>query len=341
MLDSLVRVEMKKDLLVSVVIPTYNRQDSLRRTLESLVGQTMAADSFEVTVVDDGSEDRTAAVAADSWPFAVRYLKQQNCGATAARNHGAQYSQGEVLVFVDDDITVAPAALQSLYQTCLAEAQVVVLGVLSAPEQGNPLVEYLAIRPGSSDCVHFSKCTTGLLAAKWSDFMGLGMFQDPTGGWPNWDDVDFGYRADRAGYRLWRCPEAQAIHYDEAATNLNSASRRWFQASKSAVRLFQTYPDILPYFPMFRDMIPVAWGQDSPGLLARKLLRRLASAGPTIWLLERAAGVVRRLAPSTVVLRTLYRWIIGGYIFQGYHAGLRELRPATPPELSSFGGTSA
>lgn len=41
---------------------------------------------------------------------------------------------------------------------------------------------------------------TGLIAIKKSDFFGLGMFQDPTGGWPNWDDVDFGYRAVKVGF---------------------------------------------------------------------------------------------------------------------------------------------
>lgn len=84
---------------VSVIIPAYNAARYLAETLTSALGQTLA--DIEVIVVDDGSKDNTAEVA-QSFP-AVRYVRQQNAGVSAARNTGAANARGEFLAFLDSD----------------------------------------------------------------------------------------------------------------------------------------------------------------------------------------------------------------------------------------------
>jgi glycosyltransferase involved in cell wall biosynthesis len=101
---------MKELPFVSVIVPTYNRASLLKRLLESLREQTYPADKFEVLVVDDGSTDETPQVMeefARSAPFAVRYFRQPRKGPAAARNLGIQQSRGEIVAFVDSDVTVA------------------------------------------------------------------------------------------------------------------------------------------------------------------------------------------------------------------------------------------
>jgi glycosyltransferase involved in cell wall biosynthesis len=101
---------MKELPFVSVIVPTYNRASLLKRLLESLREQTYPADKFEVLVVDDGSTDETPQVVeefARSAPFAVRYFRQPRKGPAAARNLGIQQSRGEIVAFVDSDVTVA------------------------------------------------------------------------------------------------------------------------------------------------------------------------------------------------------------------------------------------
>jgi len=71
---------------LSVVIPTYNRCDSLRKTLQSVQVQTLDSTRFEVVIADDGSQDQTAEVASESYPFNVQYHRQQNQGSAMARN---------------------------------------------------------------------------------------------------------------------------------------------------------------------------------------------------------------------------------------------------------------
>jgi hypothetical protein len=64
------------------------------------------------------------------------------------------------------------------------------------------------------------------------------------------------------------------------------------------------------------------WVNDPLWLIARKLARHVASSRPALWGLERVARVLEQRYPSPTLLRPLYRWLIGGYIFRGYREGL-------------------
>jgi glycosyltransferase involved in cell wall biosynthesis len=78
---------------VSVIIPTYNRRDELRQTLEALAAQEFPAAEFEVIVADDGSSDDSAEVAASfDGPLRLKYVWQEDLGhrCAAARNFGAR-----------------------------------------------------------------------------------------------------------------------------------------------------------------------------------------------------------------------------------------------------------
>ena len=316
---------------VSVIIPTYNRVDSLRRTLDSLCRQAPPIGGLEVWVVDDGSQ-QPPELPAGAYPFALNMLRQANQGATVARNTGALASRGEVLVFVDDDIEMLPGALAALVAACRQAPQVIALASLTLPDEA--LATAFARSPSSDasptpvgtgqEWVDFSKCKTGLLAVRRGDFMALGMFQDPGGGWPNWDDVDFGYRAQQAGYRFCRSHAALAQHWDYALADFETAARRWGRASRAAVALFARHPELRGRLPMFADKTPIAWRSDSPRLMLRKALRWLASNRPLTSGLVSATRLLERRYPAPRLLRPLYRWIMGSYMFTGYRQGLKD-----------------
>ncbi len=315
---------------VSVIIPTYNRKESLLRTLDSLSRATYPAYRFEVTAVDDGGDDGTEEIVSRSYPFRLHYLRQDNCGATAARNHGAERSQGQYLIFIDDDIEPAANVIETLASELAARQQTIVLGTLRLPPQILHVSrfarsEYRQVpAPAAGEQVSFQACMTGLLAVDRQDFVNLGGFRDPTGGWPNWDDVDFGYRASRAGFRFWRSAAAVAWHWDYAVADLHTACERWYRASKAAPRLFRTHPGLQGQIPMFRDKGPIAWRQDPPMLILRKLARQTVSSLPAMWSMEHAVPTLERRAPGSKPLGLLYRWIISGYIYRGYRKGLDE-----------------
>jgi glycosyltransferase involved in cell wall biosynthesis len=92
---------------VSVVIPCYNQAIFLADAIGSAIRQSHSP--HEVIVVDDGSTDGTADVAA-AFPE-VRYVRQDNQGVATARNAGLAHSRGEYLVFLDADDRLLPGAL--------------------------------------------------------------------------------------------------------------------------------------------------------------------------------------------------------------------------------------
>jgi glycosyltransferase involved in cell wall biosynthesis len=92
--------------LVSVVVTCFNQADFLAEAIESVLAQSYPR--LEVLVVDDGSTDATASVAAR---HAVRYLWQPNAGLSAARNTGIAHTEGELLVFLDSDDRLLPDAV--------------------------------------------------------------------------------------------------------------------------------------------------------------------------------------------------------------------------------------
>lgn len=94
---------------ISVVIPTYNSIDTLPRAIRSVLDQTHSP--VEVLVVDDGGSDATAALCG-TFRNRVRYIRQENAGASAARNTGVASSTGEWLAFLDADDAWDPEKLE-------------------------------------------------------------------------------------------------------------------------------------------------------------------------------------------------------------------------------------
>ena len=93
---------MSIEPLVSVIIPTHNRSQTLPEAVQSVLAQTYG--HLELIVVDDGSTDETeAALARFTRDSRFRYLQQENAGSAAARNSGVATARGELVAFLDSD----------------------------------------------------------------------------------------------------------------------------------------------------------------------------------------------------------------------------------------------
>lgn len=104
---------------VTVVVPVYNGAMTIAACLESLAAQTYPANRYEIVVVENGSDDDTAAVVAR---YPVRLFHNEVRGPAAARNRGIQESQSELIAFTDADCIVSPDWLEELVKPFLDPA---------------------------------------------------------------------------------------------------------------------------------------------------------------------------------------------------------------------------
>jgi hypothetical protein len=95
---------------ISVVIPTYNRAEKVRRAIESVLAQTVR--NLEIIVVDDGSSDETALVLERAFGNRIGYFAQPNQGASVARNRGIEEATGEWIAFLDSDDLWEPEKIE-------------------------------------------------------------------------------------------------------------------------------------------------------------------------------------------------------------------------------------
>ena len=107
--------------LLSIVVPVYNKEDTLERALISITQQRCR--DFEIIIVNDGSTDNTYSIC-QKWARQderIRIVDQENRGVAAARNKGLQAATGQYLAFVDPDDYVEENWLSDLFSDRLSD----------------------------------------------------------------------------------------------------------------------------------------------------------------------------------------------------------------------------
>lgn len=100
--------------MISVVIPLYNKEQSIASTLQTVLNQTYQG--FEVVIVDDGSTDHSVEELTKVLDPRIRLIHQNNAGVSAARNRGIAEAQGEYIAFLDADDEWKPDYLKTQYE---------------------------------------------------------------------------------------------------------------------------------------------------------------------------------------------------------------------------------
>jgi glycosyltransferase involved in cell wall biosynthesis len=210
--SALPHLRLPKAPFVSVIVCSYNGGRTLAACLESL-GKLNYPD-YEVILVDDGSTDDTAYVAAQ-FPR-VRYFHQTNQGLSRARNTGAAAAKGEVLAYTDSDCMADVDWLYYLIETLLSGDYAGVGGPNITPPAQNWIQACVAAAPGGPSHVlltdtiaeHIPGCNMAFY--RWA-FESLGGF-DPEYHKAG-DDVDFCWRIQQAGWVIAFSPAALVWHY--------------------------------------------------------------------------------------------------------------------------------
>ncbi|MDZ8188362.1 MAG: glycosyltransferase [Nostoc sp. ChiSLP02] len=98
-------------IVISVIIPTYNSEKTIKETIESVLKQTFY--DFELIIINDGSEDSTLDVIAEIQDSRIKVFSYPNAGGNVSRNRGLHHAVGEFISFLDADDLWTPDKLES------------------------------------------------------------------------------------------------------------------------------------------------------------------------------------------------------------------------------------
>jgi len=239
--------------LVSVVITTYNRWPILARTLAALEKQTW--DRLEVVVVDDGSSDETWA-GLKAWRDAVKgrmrvaVARQENTGQGLARNRGLGMAEGDLVLFLGDDILPEPELVAEHVRrhretdgpcavvgfTDWDRARVRVTPALELVNREGHQFGYAFMNDGEDvpyTCFYTSNISVPRAVLGEEPF-------DPAFRVYGWEDVELGYRLSLAGVRIVYCASARAAHCHQM--DLRALYRRQVAVGRSLDTLLALHP---------------------------------------------------------------------------------------------------
>ncbi len=235
---------------LSVVIPTFNRLETLEHVIPSLLRSELRPDRFELIVADSNSTDGTtaylAAVARDHPQ--VRHVIGPFTGRAMARNAGIATAVGEIVLFTDADIIASPDLLNTHLFLHHARTGIVVVGM---ELQVNSLADYRRLRdhpqqrrplhPESRRRLSWLYFLTGNASVRRNDLIALGCFDEAFTGYGH-EDLELGYRLEGAGLEIVYAP--QAVNYHWHPVGFSEQKEKMTLAGRSTVRFYRKHPDL-------------------------------------------------------------------------------------------------
>lgn len=253
---------MEDSLLISVVIPNYNRGNLLKETLDSLLCQTHSG--WEAVVVDDGSTDNSDETGRHyaELDSRVSYIKRDRepSGAPTCRNIGLQQSKGSHIIFLDSDDLLAPFCIEQRLQAIRRhpEMDFIVFPMLMFSNDTAAADTYWNIETGEPDLLRFLS-----LDAVWQTSgpvwkrSAVEKISGFTEGLACWQDVDFHLKALTSGLKhlkIWdarpdifyRTHKTGSISQNEISSPAKIKSRVKIFETRSMAILDQNYADAVP-----------------------------------------------------------------------------------------------
>jgi GT2 family glycosyltransferase len=235
---------------VSVVVPTYQRRDSLLRTLASLCTQTLPATEFEVITAVDGSTDGTVEAARGfAAPYRLSVLEGPNRGRAMACNAGIRAAAGDVVVLLDDDMDASAGLLAAHARAHEGTGRRAVVGaapIIAAPASP-PFVRYMAngfrwrlarlAQPGYR--LTFRDTYTGNFSARRDVLLEVGGFDEAFRAYGH-EDYELALRLQASGVELVYSADAMTHqHYEKTFA---AFARDGIARGRTAVLLAAKHP---------------------------------------------------------------------------------------------------
>ena len=250
----------------TIQLCTYNRAPLLERVLEACFEQTVAADQYEVVLVNDGSTDDTPAVIGRSRERATcrfEVIDQANAGLAKGRNAGIARASGERIIFIDDDVLPLPNFVQEHLRSHAAHPLAIVRGGAINVENFDDLPPPVwSIKNYSGNFFWTTNVSVPLATIR-----AIGGFNESFSEY-GWEDIDVGLRLRFGGVKAIFNPRALVYHYKPRPRSGNVA-KMVAQAraqARTAVQLAQIHPHWRTYLATGMNPIQRAYHRWARGV---------------------------------------------------------------------------
>ena len=270
-------------------MPTYNRIDTLREVLPTLLDQTLSAAAYEIVVADSQSTDGTAEYIHDMCQREgqrVRHIPGAYGGRGAARNAGIEAARAPVVLFTDADILASPTLLErhAMGHRRNAGKRIAIVGcelqVRSLDDyrmqRDNP-ASRLPLHPATRRRLGWLYFLTGNASVRREDLLRVGSFDEQFTGYGH-EDLELGYRLQKDGVEILYDPEA--VNYHWHPVGFTEQIGRMELAGVSTVRFYRKHQDIK--VKAYLGMTPVSLWLHSALRAAPPLRRALEHAGASV-----------------------------------------------------------
>ncbi len=252
---------------ISVVVPTYNRIETLRHVIPSLLAQDLPAESFEVLVCDSNSNDGTAEYMAGVHELHpnVEHLPGAYSGRAMARNAGIARARSPVVLFNDSDIVASPDLLTRHLDHHRKERDIAVVGLEvqvrsfeDYEEKRDHPEKRGALHPPGRKRLSWLYFLTGNASVRRDDLLRVGSFDESFTGYGH-EDLELGYRLQKAGITILYEPRAVNYHWQDVGHE--DQVEKMKLAGRSTVRFYRKHPDFKVMANL--GMTPVSLGLHS------------------------------------------------------------------------------
>lgn len=199
--------------MISIIIPSYNSENTIKKCLNSLQNQNYRAD-YEIILVDS-SIDKTPEIVFSSYPEVNLIHLDKKTDPGTARNLGIQKAKGDLIAFIDSDCIASPDWLEKI-ESAHKSSYRIIGGVVKNGNQENDLVawagyiaEFREFLPGKTkqEVTHIPTCN---ISYKKSIFQDFGLFQ---GEYYPQEDLVYNYNLRKNGERILMDPAIKVYHH--------------------------------------------------------------------------------------------------------------------------------
>lgn len=277
----------KRNVRISVVIPTYNSWNSLKSCITSIQNQSLRPQ--ETIVVDNGSKDRTSESVRKYFPKVKLFSLKTNTGVTGGRNKGIEESsESDFIFFFDHDMVAEKNMLEKLIEVAVTDPDIGIVTpkiyyygnkkrIWSAGTGINLWTGQVLFRggidKGQFDKVEEVQVAPAAILVKKEVIKDLKKFDDTY--FATYEDTDFCFRAKRAGYKVFYAPQALAFHkipLDSQEESVRLLSRAYWIGRNRILFMkdfgnnFYIFLLFLPIFLVYYLKLAISYGRFSDWL---------------------------------------------------------------------------